>query len=175
MSENFIECYNTIFTRANILRTRCPDADGLGFWKSIKDKLAIYDELQAPSWKSLPEDITRDVLSLPEYYILGNGEKVIDEPNHFLIQQFRLPLQNKPTFRKIMQVALNAGQFHPNKNRDTIPNLILDNYNSHKYWQLDRYLDMSTINQIGCFNKIPESFVNDISETLDQWLSDNCP
>jgi len=73
-----------------------------------------------------------------------------------------------------MQIALNAGQFHPNKKIASIPEHILENYNSNKYWQLDRYLDMTTVTEIGCFNKIPESFVNDISETLDKWLSDNC-
>ena len=119
--------------RLTKLRSKCPDGNGLEFWKSIKDKLAIYDNLKATyGWIVLPEILTDDILALPEYYLLGNGQKIIDEPNHFLIQQFRLPLQNEPTFRKIMQIALNAGQFHSNKHSSNIPKHILTEYNSGK-------------------------------------------
>jgi len=33
------------------------------------------------------------------------------ENNHFIIQQVRIPLIEKPTIRKIIQIALNIGQY----------------------------------------------------------------
>jgi hypothetical protein len=51
------------------------------------------------------------VLPLPEYTINGYEEKIIIEFNHFIIQQVRIPLTEKPTIRKIIQIALNIGQY----------------------------------------------------------------
>lgn len=48
---------------------------------------------------------------LPEYIINGYEEKIIIENNHFIIQQVRIPLSEKPTIRKIIQIALNIGQY----------------------------------------------------------------
>jgi hypothetical protein len=48
---------------------------------------------------------------LPEYTINGYEEKIIIENNHFIIQQVRIPLTEKPTIRKIIQIALNIGQY----------------------------------------------------------------
>ncbi len=176
MSDNFKRCYEVIFTKANLFRSKCPDGDGLGFWKSIKDKLAIYDNLVNPSgWISQPKDITESVLALPEYYLLGNGKKIIDEPHHFLIQQYRIPLENAASFRKIMQIALNAGQFHPNLDKITsVPEMVLRDYQERQGWLLENYIDIDDINRTGCFSSIPISFVDDIRESLDRWLSDHC-
>lgn len=51
------------------------------------------------------------MLPLPEYTINGYEEKIIIENNHFIIQQVRIPLTEKPTIRKIIQIALNIGQY----------------------------------------------------------------
>jgi len=48
---------------------------------------------------------------LPEYIINGYDQKSIIENNHFIIQQVRIPLNEKPTIRKIIQIALNIGQY----------------------------------------------------------------
>jgi hypothetical protein len=50
-------------------------------------------------------------MKLPEYSINGKNEKIIIEKNHFLIQTVRIPLTEKPILRKIMQIALNNGQY----------------------------------------------------------------
>ena len=39
---------------------------------------------------------------LPEYTINGYEKKIIIENNHFIIQQVRIPLNEKPTIRKIL-------------------------------------------------------------------------
>jgi len=48
---------------------------------------------------------------LPEYTINGYEEKSIIENNHFIIQQVRIPLKEATTIRKIIQIALNIGQY----------------------------------------------------------------
>jgi len=48
---------------------------------------------------------------LYKYTINGYEEKIIIEDNHFIIQQVRIPLTEKPTIRKIIQIALNIGQY----------------------------------------------------------------
>jgi hypothetical protein len=48
---------------------------------------------------------------LHKYTINGYEEKIIIENNHFIIQQVRIPLTEKPTIRKIIQIALNIGQY----------------------------------------------------------------
>ena len=47
----------------------------------------------------------------PEFYINGHGKQEIIEVNHFLIQTVRIPTTEKPSLKKIMQIALNMGQF----------------------------------------------------------------
>jgi hypothetical protein len=52
-----------------------------------------------------------DVLLIPEYTINGNSEQTIIEVNHFLIQTIRIPLNEKPSVRKIIQLVLNIDQY----------------------------------------------------------------
>ena len=52
-----------------------------------------------------------DVMNIPEYTIDGYGNQSIIEINHFLIQTVRIPLNEEPSIRKIIQIALNIGQY----------------------------------------------------------------
>ena len=54
-------------------------------------------------------------MSIPEYTINGYGEKHIIEKNHFVIQTVRLPTNEEPSLRKIMQVALNIAQYQASR------------------------------------------------------------
>ena len=83
--------------------------DGKLFWKKIKEILE-KEKSQADSFKAVPKKLAEKVLSLPEYHILGNGRQEILEHNHFIIQTFRIPLNEKPSLKKIGQIALNIGQ-----------------------------------------------------------------
>ncbi len=60
---------------------------------------------------------------LPEYNINGYETKLIDEKNHFIIQQVRIPLNEKPTIKKIIQIALNIGQYKGINNNNYIYNI----------------------------------------------------
>ena len=85
--------------------------DGQGFWQPIKKLFEPFDEYSAKKWKKIPKKLTKTIMLLPEYTINGFEEKSIIENNHFIIQQVRIPLKEAPTIRKIIQIALNIGQY----------------------------------------------------------------
>jgi hypothetical protein len=60
---------------------------------------------------------------LHKYTINGYEEKIIIENNHFIIQQVRIPLTEKPTIRKIIQIALNIGQYRGSRGKMIFDNI----------------------------------------------------
>jgi hypothetical protein len=112
MPENLEIIFNCVLDKAYKLRKANPTKfDGLGFWQPIKKMLEPLDEYSAKKWKKIPKKMTKKIMLLPEYTINGYEEKSIIEDNHFIIQQVRIPLTEKPTIRKIIQIALNIGQY----------------------------------------------------------------
>lgn len=57
---------------------------------------------------------------LPEYTINGYENKLINENNHFIIQQVRIPINEKPTIKKIIQIALNIDQYKGTNNNNLL-------------------------------------------------------
>ena len=111
MSENLEIIFNSVLDKAYKLRKANPTKfDGQGFWQPIKKMLELLDEYSAKKWRKLSKKLTKRIMLLPEYTINGYEEKIIIEDNHFIIQQVRIPLTEKPTIRKIIQIALNIGQ-----------------------------------------------------------------
>ena len=112
MTENLEIIFNCVLDKAYKLRKADPTKfDGLGFWQPIKKLLEPLDIYSAKKWKKIPKKLTRSIMLLPEYTINGYDQKSIIENNHFIIQQVRIPLTEKPTIRKIIQIALNIGQY----------------------------------------------------------------
>ena len=104
--------FDLILDKSYQLRKRDPNHfDGKSFWQPIKTILKPLDNYSASRWKTLSKTKTKKIMLLPEYTINGYEHKIIDENNHFIIQQVRIPLQDKPTIKKIMQIALNIGQY----------------------------------------------------------------
>jgi len=84
--------------------------DGQKFWQKLKAILgnSLY---KAKAWKKIRTPVFDATIKLIEFTIDGTGTKKIIEKNHFAIQTVRIPATEQPTLRKIMQVALNIGQF----------------------------------------------------------------
>ena len=91
------------------MNKRDKNFDGLKFWTPIKQYLENETGV-ASKWITPSKKLAMVVMSLPEYIIAGNGTKTIQEQNHFIIQTVRIPLTEKPSIRKIVQIALNIGQ-----------------------------------------------------------------
>ena len=85
--------------------------DGKGFWQPIKNLLEPLDNFHASKWRTLSKTKARQIMLLHEYTMNVYEEKQINELHHFIIQQVRIPLTEKPTIKKIIQVALNIGQY----------------------------------------------------------------
>ena len=65
-------------------------------------------------------------MELPESFINGHGNNQIIKTNHFLIQTVRIPKNEKPSLKKISQVALNIGQYQGTTNKTIENNNIKD-------------------------------------------------
>jgi len=123
--------FNCVLDKAYKLRKANPTKfDGQGFWQPIKKMLEPLDEYSAKTWKKIPKKLTKHIMLLPEYTINGYEEKIIIENNHFIIQQVRIPLTEKPTIRKIIQIALNIGQYKGSGGK-----MIFDNIGQFIYWK----------------------------------------
>ena len=104
--------FDIVLEKAYKLRKANPlKFDGQGFWQPIKKLLEPLDIYSARKWKKISKTKERTIMLLPEYIINGYGDKIINENNHFIIQQVRIPLTEKPTIKKIVQIALNIGQY----------------------------------------------------------------
>lgn len=124
--------FDLVRKKAMMLRRINPSADGLGFWKPIKETLSRYSDISASKFKELDPQLTLEIMSIPEKIINGYGEEKMIELNHFMIQTVRIPIKEKPTLQKIMQIALNLGQYEgleSNSNHNlNIVTLDLDDY-----------------------------------------------
>jgi hypothetical protein len=98
--------FDLVMTRSYELRKKNPTTfNGQEFWQPIKKILEPLDDINAEKWKKMSSTETQKIMSLPEY-----TDGVIDEHNHFIIQQVRIPMIEKSTIKKIIQIALNIGQ-----------------------------------------------------------------
>ena len=86
-------------------KTKVPDGDGRAFWQPLK-KMFAEPNLMASGWLQIDSAIVEKLMALPEF-----DESGIIAINHFLRQQVRIPTEEEASLRRIMQVALNSGQF----------------------------------------------------------------
>jgi hypothetical protein len=118
---------NVLETSYKLRKAKPSQFDGQGFWQPIKKMLEPLDSYNAKKWKSISKTKTRKIMLLPEYTINGYETKVINENNHFIIQQVRIPLNEKPTIKKIIQIALNIGQYKGTNQNNFIYNIKFNN------------------------------------------------
>ena len=72
--------------------------------------------------------------------------------NHFLIQTIRIPLKEEPSLRKIIQIALNVGQYTGSGKP------------KEKWMNIDNYLTKDDICRIN--SKLNKEVINDIKNYL---------
>jgi hypothetical protein len=94
---------------------------------------------------------------LPEYIIDGYENKIINEKNHFIIQQVRIPLNEIPTIKKIIQIALNIGQYKGINNNNFVYNL--------KLYQLTQFIHEPDIIELSKY------ISDDVIEQTNEYLS----
>jgi hypothetical protein len=95
---------------------------------------------------------------LPEYTINGYETKQINEKNHFMIQQIRIPLNDKQTIKKKIQIALNIGQYKgTNKSINKTKNS-----NSIKYNNINQFIYKNDIIKLS--NYITNDMIDEINK-----------
>lgn len=158
---NLDNLFYLLLETVKLARKNNQNFDGLNYWRKIK--FLLSEDLKASKWKHISKKLTDDILSLPEQIVYGSGKSETIENNHFIIQQVRIPKTDKPNLRKIMQIALNIGQWEGSPNQD-IYNLV--NYPQTKLNKLSTYIteaDNKIIsNQIDqqSFEKIKQAILN---------------
>ena len=143
--------FNLVEKKSDQLRKKKAKADGQKFWQPIKKILEEYDQINGNQWKPIKKSYQK-IMLLPEFYIDGYGDKNIIEKNHFIIQTIRIPLQEKPSLRKIIQIALNIGQYTGLGGK------------KEKWMHLTNYLTKKNIDLIN--SKIPKSLYYEIDKLL---------
>ena len=104
------ELFNLVLSSVCQKKRKNKNFDGKAYWQPIKQILE-KSNWEAEKWKKPIKSIYQANMALPEYYIDGHGEKHINEYNHFLIKTVVIPSTEKPSLKKIIQVALNIGQY----------------------------------------------------------------
>ena len=153
--------FNIVRDKSTELRGKYRDEfDGKGFWQPIKKILAKVN-INALDWKKISQDIVESIMTLPEYYKNGYGDEHIIETNHFLIQQVRIPTTELPSLKKIVQLALNIGQFYGMNDVALMERINYDSLNLNK---LSRYVTKKDIQHIS--SKISDSLISSIETYL---------
>ena len=98
--------FDKVRQKSMMLRRNNSKADGLSFWKPIKETLARYD-IVASGFKELDPRLTAAIMELPEKIINGYGQEKMIELHHFMIQAVRIPIREKPTLQKILQIIFS--------------------------------------------------------------------
>ena len=121
------DLFNFFIKHAYAKNKRNPHFDGRAYWQPIKRILAELT-WQASKWRTIPIRYTSKIMSIFEFGIDGNGRKIMIEKNHFIIQTVRIPTNERPSIRKIMQIALNIGQCLATNNSSLLHRKKLSDY-----------------------------------------------
>lgn len=84
-----------------------PKFNGRAYWRQYKEVFEEHGQITA-SWIVPDESRRLSIKDLQEH----NPDGSMNEKNHFIMQTVNIPLNEPATFCKIMQVALNIGQYN---------------------------------------------------------------
>lgn len=144
------ELFNLVLEKVKNERKKNKNFDGKGFWQPIKE---ILDKVDIKfEWKKLDDKEVEKIMILPEYYKDGKGEEKIIEINHFIIQTVRIPTKEEANIKKLIQLALNIGQYEGLKSKEN-PNLPYDKINSYvsknvSNIELNKHMNKENINKL---------------------------
>jgi len=148
---NLIKIFELIEIYFHNLRKSNPNADGQKLWQPIKNMLSKIN-IRADQWKHIKKEY-QNIMFTPEFYIDGYGNKSIIEINHFVIQTVRIPLTEEPSIKKIIQIALNIGQYTGSGGK------------KKEWMHLENYLTKKNIQKMS--SQIPENLMIELNSYLN--------
>jgi hypothetical protein len=136
--------FGAVSEKFELLRRQNSQIDGQKLWQPIKNLLEPLDKVSPVGcqFKPISQTLTDKIMNLPESFKNGYGIEKMIEINHFLIQQVRIPLKEQVTVRKVIQIALNIGQWKGSPN----PNIEI--HDSEKLDKIERYLTKKDIDEL---------------------------
>lgn len=161
MTTKLEDIFDNIKKISQLLR-KVPNFNGQQFRQPIKIELNKLD-IQFNNWMELLE-IHKNLINIEEY---DKYNKII-EINHFIRQHANIPINDKPNLTKIIQIALNSGQFLGSATEDIINKY---KYNELKLGKITTYIHEEDIQNIS--DKIPEQVFVNIKKYLDEQLNYN--
>lgn len=135
--ETLFDYISNTFERLRKLDAILP---GQVIWNDIKKIIGTINNEKTIYWKRLP--ITDQLYNIIIYLPECDDNNNIIESNHFLIQQVRIPTKYPVSIIKIMQIALNIGQWKGTRNEEIYK---LINYNSLNLDKISSYIDKEDI------------------------------
>ena len=156
--------FELVLNKFEQLTKKYLNIDGKALWQPIKSILSKYDSphFYASKYKTLSDSLINKVMSITEYIRNGAGEETLLAQSHFIIQQVRIPLKEEPSIKKIIQIALNIGQWKGNPDKK-IYNLL--NYKKTGLDKINKYLNEYNIKKLS--SHIDDNTVIAIKEYLD--------
>lgn len=158
----------TIFYKVLKASKRCKEEiqefDGLAFWTPIKKILQENELVLDTNWAPKIDNEVKEKISAIDDY---DSEKTFIECNHFLKQQVRIPnVEEKISLRKLIQIALNIGQFLGSKDNIHLINFV--DYNNLKLDVIESYINKDDLLRMSETLNIDNILVK-ISEYLDNY------
>jgi hypothetical protein len=158
MSTKLEKLYNNVKEVSQLLK-KVPNFDGQQFWQPIKTELNKLD-IKFNNWVEL-SDVHNNLINIEEY---DKCNKII-VINHFIRQHANIPINDKPNLTKIIQIALNSGQFLGSVAEDDIKKY---KYNENKLGNITTYMHKEDIQNVS--DKIPIEAIDNIKKYLDEQL-----
>lgn len=156
MSPKLKRIYKHVKKTSRLLR-KIPNFDGQKFWQPIKTELNNLD-IKFNKWKEL-SDFHNNLINIEEY---DKNNKII-EINHFIRQHANIPCNDTPSLTKIIQIALNSGQFLGSATINDI-----NKYKNNKLGKITTYMHKEDIKTIS--SDIPEQVIINIEKYLNEQL-----
>ena len=158
MTTKLEDMYDNIKKVSQLLR-KVPDFNGQLFWQPIKTELNKLD-IKFNNWIEL-SIFHKNLINIEEY---DKYNKII-EINHFIRQHANIPMNDKPNLTKIIQIALNSGQFLGSATEDDMKKY---KYNENKLGNITTYMQQEDMQNVS--DEIPEQVVVNIKKYLEEQL-----
>lgn len=165
---NLEKIFNEVSEASKRCQEEIPKFDGLTFWTPIKKILQENELVLDTYWAPKIDNEVKEKISAIHDY---DSENTFIECNHFLIQQVRIPdVEKKISLRKLIQIALNIGQFLGSKDNIHLINFV--DYNNLKLDVIESYINKDDLLRMSETLNIDNILVK-ISKYLDDYLIEN--
>lgn len=172
------ELYNKIYSSVKRYRRKHLTDEWQFIWKNIKNTLIVAGVAETPLGEWNPEIqstgeihkiFASRVLNLPEYQITGLRHQNMMEHNHFLIQLFRIPIEETLTVKSLCKIAFYAGMLSAQFGVRDFPEGLVKTLKDLQIWKLKHFIP-STEWSAHC-DKIPSDLVGKINASINESIA----